>query len=507
MARKDALTAFNAHFPYLADSRKLQEHGDALLIPHLLHDTETEYRERAAAASFFLMKAGERQYIIGQLEERFTARYKIIEEFLNVHLKVADLTDNERVWALELLDSLLNPNIYTELSEWFHYIDDVMLSDSALYNYERQDIDFFEEKILRDGRMLRDGKTIFNKTVKVLRDGSFKRNGRYGRSGEYTFPDTNIMRLPLARRSGYRDILEPTVKMPFADIQLGGPLRDGTRLRDGSFPRGWRTAFEEMLPLAFFNAETETLPTSDHCQASVKKPMSDAADILEETALSYKEHGADTESIDEREGLEYSLTPLAEIITEGENFQGLIANNYSEKHINSIKRDGTHPRDGRLQRANLLDTAEMNYKISAAKETAQHRIFRNGMIKRDGSGSRSGFGGESIYENGVAAVMLPVEKEIEEVRDAAFQMAYKNNSGDLFRNTRKRDGTHPRDGSVPRSNCIIDTDAFKHTVSAFQDVAAIDEEFTAGMRNHYYRDGTHLRDGSIPRYGARLLPL
>jgi hypothetical protein len=146
--RKDALTAFNAHFPYLADSKKLREHGDALLIPRLLHDSEIEYRERVAAASFFLMKAGERQYIIGQLEERFTTRYKVIEKFLNVHLKVTALTDDEREWALELLDSLLNPNIYTELSEWFHYIDDVILSDSALYTYERQDIDLFEEKIL-----------------------------------------------------------------------------------------------------------------------------------------------------------------------------------------------------------------------------------------------------------------------------------------------------------------------------------------------------------------------
>jgi hypothetical protein len=60
--RKDALMTFNAHFPYLADSKKLEEHGDALLIPRLLHDSETEYRERIAAASFFLMKVGERHY-------------------------------------------------------------------------------------------------------------------------------------------------------------------------------------------------------------------------------------------------------------------------------------------------------------------------------------------------------------------------------------------------------------------------------------------------------------
>jgi hypothetical protein len=548
--KKDALTAFNAHFPYLADSKKLQEHGDALLIPRLLHDTETEYRERVAAASFFLMKAGERQYITGQLEERFTTRYKVIEEFLNIRLKVADLTDDEREWALELLDSLLNPNIHAELSEWFHYIDDVILSESALYTYEREDMDFFEEKILRDGRILRDGKTIFNKTVRVPRDGSFKRNGRYGRSGGYTFPGTDIMRLPLTRGSGYRDILIPALKKPLSDIQLGAPPRDGTRPRDGVFPRGWHTAFETTPPFDLFNAETETLPSNDLYPAIVKKPMGDThvnsvvrdgsrprngmlqrADILDGSALSYKRHEADTarrrirrdgklkrdgsedrsgmgrESIYEREEAEYALTPLAETITAGESFQGLIANDSAEGYAGSVTRNGAYKRDGLLQRANLLDTAGMKYKTTAVKETAQYRVSRNGMVKRDGTESRSGFGGSGIYENGAAKVKLPVEKEIEEVRDAAFQTAYKNNSDDPFRNTRKRDGALPRDGAARRSNHIIDAYVLKYAAAAFQEEAEIDEGFTAGMRKHHYRNGEYLRDGSILRDSMMLLPL
>jgi hypothetical protein len=550
LVKKDALTAFNAHFPYLADAKKLREHGDALLIPRFIHDTETEYRERVAAASFFLMKAGERQYIMGQLEERFTTRYKVIEEFLNVHLKVTDLTDDEREWALELLDSLLNPNIYTELSEWFHYIDDVILSENALYTYEREDIDLFEEKILRDGRILRDGKTIFNKTIKVLRDGYFKRDGRCDRSGGYTLPGTDTMRLPLTRGSGYRDSLIATLKKPLADIQLGSPPRDGTRLRDGVFPRGWQTAFETMPPLGLFNTEIEPLPPSDRCQAVVKKPMSDThvnsiirdgsrprngmlqrADILDESALSYHNHEADTarrriwrdgqlkrdgsedrsgmgrESIYEREWSAYTVTPLAETITAGESFQGLIGSNSTEAYVNSVTRNGIYKRDGRLQRANLLDTAGMNYKTSAVKEAARYRVFRNGMARRDGTNSRSGFGGSGIYENGIAAVKLPVEKEIGEVRDAAFQMAYKNTSGDLFRNTRKRDGDLPRDGATRRSNYIIDVYAFKYAAAAFQEEASIDEGFIAGMRKHRYRDGGYVRDGSILRDSMMLLPL
>jgi hypothetical protein len=86
-------------------------------------------------------------------------------------------------------------------------------------------------------------------------------------------------------------------------------------------------------------------------------------------------------------------------------------------------------------------------------------------------------------------------------------MAYKNNSGDLFRNTRKRDGVLPRDGVTRRSSCIIDVYGFKYTAAAFQEEAAIDEGFTAGIRKHHYRNGRYLRDGSIVRDSMMLLPL
>jgi hypothetical protein len=159
-----------------------------------------------------------------------------------------------------------------------------------------------------------------------------------------------------------------------------------------------------------------------------------------------------------------------------------------------------------LQRANILDESALSYTKHEA-DTARRRIWRDGALKRDGSEDRSGTGRESIYENGVAAVMLPFEKEIEEARDAAFQTAYKNNSGDFFRNTKKRDGALPRNGAAPRSNDIIDAYVFKHTASAFQEEAAMGEELTVGIRKHHYRDGTYLRDGSILHDSMMLLPL
>jgi hypothetical protein len=305
-----------------------------------------------------------------------------------------------------------------------------------------------------------------------------------------------------------------------------------------------------MPPFDFFNAELETLPSNDLYQAVVRKPMSDThvnsilrdgskprngmlqrANILDESALSYTKHEADTarhriwrdgalkrdgsedrsgtgrESIYERERSEYTVTPLTETVTPGESSRVLVANDSAEAYVNSVTRDGSRLRDGMLQRASLLDTAGLNYKTTAVKEAAQYRVFRNGMARRDGAGSRSGFGSSGIYENGVAAVMLPVEKEIEEVRDAAFQTAYKNNSGDLFKNTRKRDGALPRDGAARRSNYIIDAYICKYAAAAFQEEAEMGEGLTVGMRKHHYRDGTHLRDGSMLRDSMMLLPL
>jgi hypothetical protein len=305
-----------------------------------------------------------------------------------------------------------------------------------------------------------------------------------------------------------------------------------------------------MPPFDFFNTEKETLPSTDLYPAVVKKPMSDThfnsivrdgsrprngmlqrANILDESALSYARHEADTarrriwrdgtlkrdgsedrsgtgrESIHEREVSNYALTPLAETITAGESSWTLIANDYAEEYVNSVTRNGAYKRDGHLQRANLLDTAGMKYKTTSVKETARYRVFRNGMAGRDGAGLRSGFGDSGIYENGVAAVKLPVEKEIEEVRDAALQTACKNNSDDLFKNVKKRDGALPRNGATRRSNYIIDVCAFKYAAAAFQEDAAMDEKFTAGMRKHRYRNGEYLRDGSIRRDSMMLLPL
>jgi hypothetical protein len=160
--RKDAEKAFYAHFPYLADDKKLDEHGEALLIPHLLNDTPEEYRNRVATASFFLMRAGERAYIMEQLNQRFGDRFVIDEKFLSIHTKVTELTDDEQAWILSLFDSLVDPNIFLQVSELYNFIDKFLIEEAmvALHGKIQIPYDSIGDSFLvyRNGVHRRNGK-------------------------------------------------------------------------------------------------------------------------------------------------------------------------------------------------------------------------------------------------------------------------------------------------------------------------------------------------------------
>jgi hypothetical protein len=123
IVRDDALIAFNAHFPYLADEQKLAEHGKALSIPRFVFDSDQEYRDRVTAASFYHMKTGERGYIKSQLAAHFGDRFLTKEEFLQIYLQVLDLTDDEIAWAQDFLDAIVDPNVSLQFGKWKRFID------------------------------------------------------------------------------------------------------------------------------------------------------------------------------------------------------------------------------------------------------------------------------------------------------------------------------------------------------------------------------------------------
>jgi len=126
IVKDDAIKAHNAFFPYLCDEDKLRQHGESLMIPELPFDTEKTYRDRVATASFYLMRAGERAYIHEQLQARLGNRYAIDEKFLEIYLKISELSAEERIWAYSFLDGILDPNISFSLAKWLnHQFDNV----------------------------------------------------------------------------------------------------------------------------------------------------------------------------------------------------------------------------------------------------------------------------------------------------------------------------------------------------------------------------------------------
>jgi hypothetical protein len=157
IVRNDAIKAFNAFFPYLADPEKLREHGKSLSVPELPFDTGEEYRDRVSTASFYLMRAGERAYIHEQLRAHFGETFLLKEEFLRVYINIPELAEDDREWVRSLLDGLLDPNISLTVAEWFHYIDTLTMGEELRVRATRTDIDSYPPYSLRyDGRMYCD---------------------------------------------------------------------------------------------------------------------------------------------------------------------------------------------------------------------------------------------------------------------------------------------------------------------------------------------------------------
>jgi hypothetical protein len=172
IVRDDAVATFNAHFPYLADEQKLARHGKSLSIPRLEHDTEQDYRERVAAASFYLMRSGERAYIIEQFTTHFGAdHYMLWDEFLRIYVKVIDPSDDDRAWAYSLLDSVVNPNVSLTAIDWFQFIETITSEDSQAVTLRRSKQDIYPAELRCDGRILCD------QGIEILCDGTWLCNG------------------------------------------------------------------------------------------------------------------------------------------------------------------------------------------------------------------------------------------------------------------------------------------------------------------------------------------
>jgi hypothetical protein len=181
--RDDAEKAFRAFFPYLADSDKLRKHGASLSIPEMPFDTEDEFRDRVTTASFYLMRAGERAYILEQLRAHFADRFSVEEHFLHVRVKIFNITDKDRAWAIGFLDGILDPNIRLDLGQIFDIADTMPAPEDSMSLTVRPVLeDTLNAPLLYNGAVNYDGETI-NDTVYV--DSEYDGESEYDGSLSY----------------------------------------------------------------------------------------------------------------------------------------------------------------------------------------------------------------------------------------------------------------------------------------------------------------------------------
>jgi hypothetical protein len=159
IVQKDAEKAYKAHFPYLADLSKLREHGKSLGIPEFPYDSENEFRERVSAASFFLVRAGERAYIYQQLENHFGSHYSLTEKFLELSIKVLDISEEDFSWLWSFFDETLDPNIKYVIGELFDFTETVFIAEKQNLQLVHNEADSFKN-IKHNGLIKYDGITI-----------------------------------------------------------------------------------------------------------------------------------------------------------------------------------------------------------------------------------------------------------------------------------------------------------------------------------------------------------
>jgi hypothetical protein len=226
IVKTDAEKAFNAFFPYLSDPGKLREHGKALSIPEFPSDTEAEYRERVSTASFYLMRAGERAYILDRLAGHFGTRFASREEFLHAIIEIVNADSEEMNWTRDFLDGILDPNILITISAKYGFVDMFPMRDQDTREVQYNVVEVFNNAVIRrNGRIFRDGKTILDTELDYLfRNGTVLRNGSVVRNGLCRKPAAGEINAPVYRYSGTQDFFSAAVKSSLADEW--GPVED-----------------------------------------------------------------------------------------------------------------------------------------------------------------------------------------------------------------------------------------------------------------------------------------
>jgi hypothetical protein len=297
VVKDDAIMAFNAHFPYLCDEQKLAEHGKALSVPRAAYDRDDEYRNRVTTASFYHTRAGERSYTREQLKEHFGDRYTLAESFLQISLKITDLSDEDNVWLRDFLDTTFDPIIAFAITEWFNFVATMTMSDIFRFALDRIDVDVQPNGFCYDGRFLCDqGKeTLCNGQLKcdgswpceqflpargtvrdtiltsIFPNGAYKCDGSFDCSGYAPVYFPMDIQGPVFPVDTYADKFAAAMTLEALEDQaVITPICDGTFLCDGSNQKSMIDAPMKIRIIRPFRCDGTKRPTCSLCDGTWK---------------------------------------------------------------------------------------------------------------------------------------------------------------------------------------------------------------------------------------------
>ena len=286
--------------------------------------------------------------------------------------------ENPSINFNKYISQVVAAGVSYDTRELFNYIEHMPATDLETKKIEKSDAEMFTDTVFRNGRVLRDGTTVFDtEEAELYRNGAVCRDGSVERNGWYRRPAAGRIRTPIYRRSGIWDELALVFGDSVSEVwesvinRNGSFIRDGTLTRNGKAPVSMNDALDFDTIGAWYS---DSFPLEDSQEKTVSRQDTDTIG-----------HG--------------------------------------------YLRNGKHARDGSIYRApdGVIDVLVMHTEEPPMTDTARACITRTGFAPRDGTFDRSGFAEEGILDDFVAGKRFNYRRDGRYTRDGSI---YRN--GDTF---------------------------------------------------------------------------
>jgi hypothetical protein len=252
------------------------------------------------------MRAGERSYIFEQMATHYGMdHYMLWDEFLHIFAKVEDPSDEDRAWAYNLLDRVVNPNVVLTIIDWLKFTEEISCEAAQTMLLKQARHDIYPAGLRCDGRVLCD------QGIEILCNGSWLCNGSvtcarfipaFGTiydtitkvetcngarlcdsaidcSGELLVHAPEDISLPLLRPDRQIDCLNTDIGVVLDDRARAGLRCDGTWLCDGSNQQSCIDALAMPLEINTDYAEQADIADGDN-DVAVKRHDRDRYHLL-----------------------------------------------------------------------------------------------------------------------------------------------------------------------------------------------------------------------------------